>query len=153
MDERNGESTGQPSSMDVTDLLVREHGLVLWLREVFLDEKLLAYSPLCRKDGDYTRTLALLLRDGVILCQLMLVLREKSIPRINTGVPILRMQFKRRENIQFFLDACTENGIPAFSLFFVSDLEEEKDPLKVMYAIFPPQHLLRFLVISHAQDK
>jgi len=132
--------------MDVTDLLV----LVLWLREVFLDEKLLAYSPLCRKDGDYTRTL--LLHDGVILCQLILVLREKSIPRINTGVPILRMQFKRRENIQFFLDACTENGIPAFSLFFVSDLEEEKDPLKVMYAMLPPQNrLLRFLVIS--QDK
>lgn len=74
----------------------------------------------------------------------MLNLRTKSIPRVNLGKD-LELGFKKKENINFFLQACEENGIPSTKLFRVPDLTdpERGQFIRVMYV---PSRILYFLL-------
>jgi hypothetical protein len=76
-------------------------------------------------------TLWTLLKDGVLLCKLMLSLKVKSIPRVHSGAD-LALGFRRRENIGFFLEACIEHGFPHNKLFSVDDLDRELNILRVL---------------------
>ena len=63
------------------------------------------------------------LRDGVILCELMNVLRPGSVPKINTG----KMPFLLMENINNFLAGCRAMGVADGDLFMTVDLYEDQN--------------------------
>lgn len=60
-----------------------------------------------------------MLRNGVLLCQLMQEIEPKAIPRIQDKTS---HAWKLRENIHFFLAACEDLKIPKFKIFKISDL-------------------------------
>eukprot|EP01087_Luapelamoeba_hula_P013945 TRINITY_DN4027_c0_g1_i1.p1 TRINITY_DN4027_c0_g1~~TRINITY_DN4027_c0_g1_i1.p1 ORF type:complete len:897 (-),score=169.55 TRINITY_DN4027_c0_g1_i1:12-2702(-) len=99
--------------------MLRELALKLWLEETLCVENLV-------EEADPTGTtlaahyLNDLLENGVLLCRLMLTLKEKSIPKVHQGKD--EHGFGRGKNIAFFLQACEEHGVPSASLFRTGDL-------------------------------
>ena len=68
------------------------------------------------------------LRDGVALCELLNCYEIGLVRRVNRS----RMPFKQRENISFFLSACSKRlGIMSGDLFTTSDLYEAKNMKQV----------------------
>eukprot|EP00301_Raphidiophrys_heterophryoidea_P014234 c2205_g1_i1.p1 GENE.c2205_g1_i1~~c2205_g1_i1.p1 ORF type:complete len:270 (-),score=74.86 c2205_g1_i1:279-1088(-) len=63
------------------------------------------------------------LKDGVVLCKLMNILKPGSIPRINTN----KMAFMMMENIGNYLKACEAYGVRNSELFQTVDLYEEQN--------------------------
>jgi len=59
------------------------------------------------------------LKSGVILCYLMQQIEPGSIPRIQEGTD---QNFKQRENIEFFILAASDYGVPRHRLFHPPDL-------------------------------
>ncbi|ELR23936.1 RhoGEF domain containing protein [Acanthamoeba castellanii str. Neff] len=82
------------------------------------------------KDGHFHE----LLRDGVLLCRLMLSLKMGSVPRYYEGKD-LNQAYRRKENIGFFLAACEECGIPPTKRFALSDLDRHGNSARVMECI------------------
>ena len=72
------------------------------------------------------------LRDGVVLCELLNCYETGLVRRVNRS----RMPFKQRENISFFLSACSKRlGIMSGDLFTTSDLYEAKNIPQVQRGI------------------
>ena len=72
------------------------------------------------------------LRDGVVLCELLNCYESGLVRRVNRS----RMPFKQRENISFFLSACSKRlGIMSGDLFTTSDLYEAKNIPQVQRGI------------------
>ena len=63
------------------------------------------------------------LRDGTILCKLILKLLPGSVPKINTSGG----QFKFMENINHFQTACRRYGVPDVDVFQTVDLYERRN--------------------------
>merc|ERR1712079_866063 len=64
-----------------------------------------------------------MLKDGVMLCNLINALQPGSVKKINT----LKTSFKQRENIEMYLKACATYGLKEQDLFQVNDLYENKN--------------------------
>mmetsp|Transcript_1603 Transcript_1603/g.1937 ORF Transcript_1603/g.1937 Transcript_1603/m.1937 type:complete len:195 (+) Transcript_1603:251-835(+) len=73
-----------------------------------------------------------MLKDGVILCQVMNVVVPGKIKKIYEGT----MVFKQRENISNFIRACRELGVPEGDLFTTEALFELKDVGTVVLGLF-----------------
>jgi hypothetical protein len=73
-----------------------------------------------------------LLKDGILLCELINALRPGSVKKINT----MKAPFKQRENIELFLKACEEYGMKAQDLFQVNDLYENKNLYMIVDNLF-----------------
>jgi hypothetical protein len=69
------------------------------------------------------------LKSGVDLCRLMLKIKDGSIPTLHENPKI---QFVKKENIMFFIEAVKEYGVPRYSIFSVADLYEERDLQRVL---------------------
>eukprot|EP01133_Synstelium_polycarpum_P010927 gene10927-12734_t len=72
------------------------------------------------------------LRDGVLLCRVMLAVKPNSIPKIHTGTTL---NFKIRENVLFFLQAMEDVGVSRFYIFAVADLMEKRNYLKILESL------------------
>jgi len=72
------------------------------------------------------------LRDGIILCELMNVLKPGSIRRVNTSGGDYRFM----DNIQQFLQVAQAYGVPETDLFQAVDLIEKKNINLVTMCIF-----------------
>lgn len=103
----------------------------IWIEEV-LKEKI-----------DPKVELSAALQNGVLVCRLMLAIKEGSIPKIHTNTTL---QFKIRENIMFFLQACEDIGIPRYKIFAIPDMIENKNFFKVL-------ECLEELAVLAAHDK
>ena len=73
-----------------------------------------------------------MLKDGVMLCNLINALQPGSVKKINT----LKTSFKQRENIEMYLKACATYGLKEQDLFQVNDLFETKNPHLVVDNIY-----------------
>ena len=71
------------------------------------------------------------LRDGVILCHLINVIRPGSVMKINAG----RMPFLLMENINNFLAGCRAMGVADGDLFVTVDLYENQNFTQVVRCI------------------
>ncbi|KAL6069493.1 hypothetical protein QOT17_007521 [Balamuthia mandrillaris] len=105
------------NTMHLTEQLLREHAIQVWMREVLME------GPFDEPQHVEPYSLIPDLRDGIRLCKLMETLKPKSIPRINTGTVF----FRNRENISFFLAACEEWGVSRFDRFRLEDLYEDEN--------------------------
>ncbi|XP_075235297.1 muscle-specific protein 20 transgelin [Lycorma delicatula] len=72
------------------------------------------------------------LRDGVILCEVMNKLKPGAIPKINTSGG----QFKLMENINNFQRALKDYGVPDLDVFQTTDLWDKKDLAQVTTTLF-----------------
>jgi len=71
------------------------------------------------------------LKNGVLLCKTLNVLKPGTIARINTQ----KMPFKEMENVDSYLKACFNFGIPSQYLFMTVDLYEGKNLNQVVQNI------------------
>lgn len=112
------------SQKEVDEFLGREVGFKLWLEHVTG-----AALP-----NDYWDALT----DGVLLCDAMLEVRERSIPHVARPDGADRVPFfKVKNNIRFFLAACDEElFIPKRELFEVLDLAHKLNIVKVLHSLF-----------------
>lgn len=62
------------------------------------------------------------LKDGVVLCELMNTLFPNTIKKVNTS----KLAFKQRENIEMFIKACQSRGMKDVDTFQTDDLYECK---------------------------
>lgn len=89
-----------------------------WLSAV--TEKTLEYEEGQLKDqGEFAN----LLKDGILLCELINKLKPGAVKKINT----MKAPFKQRENIELYLKGCESFGLKAQDLFQVNDLYESKN--------------------------
>ncbi|KAJ3437407.1 muscle-specific protein [Anaeramoeba flamelloides] len=63
------------------------------------------------------------LKNGVALCELVNAIKPGSVRRVNNS----KFPFKMMENINNFLLACENLGVPKYDLFMTVDLYEEKN--------------------------
>eukprot|EP01105_Mastigella_eilhardi_P000961 TRINITY_DN1120_c0_g1_i1.p1 TRINITY_DN1120_c0_g1~~TRINITY_DN1120_c0_g1_i1.p1 ORF type:complete len:1221 (-),score=409.90 TRINITY_DN1120_c0_g1_i1:38-3700(-) len=75
------------------------------------------------KIGQYDDNLHAILRNGVLLCNLINKIVPGSIPRIHA---VNSAPFQQRENIFFFINACKKLRVPNAALFTVEDLYSAK---------------------------
>lgn len=73
-----------------------------------------------------------ILQDGTVLCRLMNKLSPGIVPKINTSGG----QFKMMENINNFLNAIKEYGVPIQDLFQTADLYEKKQLSQISTTLF-----------------
>ncbi|KAL3313441.1 Muscle-specific protein 20 [Cichlidogyrus casuarinus] len=73
---------------------------------------------------DRTKPFEDILKNGIVLCNLMNKLMPDSVKKINADP---KMPFKIMENINAFLQAAQKYGVPANDLFQTVDLFEKKD--------------------------
>eukprot|EP00056_Hartaetosiga_gracilis_P001801 m.47755 g.47755 ORF g.47755 m.47755 type:complete len:308 (-) comp10787_c0_seq2:118-1041(-) len=71
------------------------------------------------------------LRDGVVLCKLVNVLKPGSVARINES----KMAFKQMENINNFLEVCKGLGVRADDLFQTVSLFEAENMVQVLLTL------------------
>ena len=64
------------------------------------------------------------LKSGVILCDLVNVIKPGSVTKISYS----KMPFPQRENIDKFLEAVRNLGVPPEETFDTTDLYEARDP-------------------------
>lgn len=69
------------------------------------------------------------IQNGVVVCRVMLAIKEGSIPKIHTNTTL---PFKLRENIMFFLQSCEDLALPKHKIFSIPDLMENKNYYKVI---------------------
>lgn len=115
------------TAADVDEYLLRELAVQEWVAEVLMED-------LNALKEEKTATFHELLRDGVLLCRLMLSLKMGSVPRYYEGKD-LNQAYRRKENIGFFLAACEECGIPPTKRFALSDLDRHGNSARVMECI------------------
>lgn len=72
------------------------------------------------------------LKDGIILCELINALEPGTVKKINT----MKAPFKQRENVELFLKGCENYGLKSQDLFQVNDLYEHKNLYMVVDCIF-----------------
>ncbi|KAG5881280.1 hypothetical protein JTB14_028659 [Gonioctena quinquepunctata] len=72
------------------------------------------------------------LRDGILLCQLMNRLSPGIITKINTSGG----DYKMMDNLSQFQNACTKYGVPDVDLFQTTDLWDKKNIALVTTTIF-----------------
>ena len=87
------------------------------------------------------------LSDGTILCQLMLICKEGSIPRINAPE---KGAFKQKENIIFFTSALEDLGIFRKRIFEVNDLFDRRNIPKGTSAVCAA--LMNFKVVDCLEE-
>jgi len=73
-----------------------------------------------------------ILRDGIVLCELINCLVPGAVKKINT----MKAPFKQRENLEMFLKGCEAFGLKSQDLFQVNDLYENKNLYMVVDCIF-----------------
>lgn len=78
-----------------------------------------------------------LLQDGTILCELVNKIETKYNGGRNTIKKYKKssIAFVQMENISFFLNYCTNLGVPQDELFLTVDLYQQKDPYQVLLTI------------------
>lgn len=72
------------------------------------------------------------LKDGVLLCQALNVIKPGLVPKINTG----KMPFVQRENIVNYLEGCKKLGMKVIDCFVTQDLFEGDNLVAVIDQIF-----------------
>jgi len=101
-----------------------------WMHAVFEDEDLHELADqlfVVEKLADVVE----LLRDGVLLCRLMNVIKPESVKKINAS----KMAFKQMENIEHFLRGCEGIGCRKLDLFQSVDLYESQNIPQVINGI------------------
>jgi len=73
-----------------------------------------------------------ILKDGIVLCQLINCLMPGAVKKINT----MKAPFKQRENLEMFLKGCEAYGLKSHDLFVVNDLYEHRNLYMVVDTIF-----------------
>jgi len=73
-----------------------------------------------------------ILKDGIVLCELINCLVPGAVRKINT----MKAPFKQRENVEMFLKGCEAFGLKSQDLFQVNDLYEHKNLYMVVDCIF-----------------
>jgi hypothetical protein len=135
----------------IRNFLLRELALRRWLEQILVED-------LTQAGGEGPKQPTTIwdhLKDGVLLCRVMLTLKPNSVPKIHEEKAV----FRRKENLFFFLEALDEHDFPVKKKFTVADLYEEKNLVKVLYVTPPLPHTyqctvccarssLRFLPIS-----
>lgn len=101
------------------DYIVRETQIREWIQTV-LDIKF--------KSADLSEVL----RSGNYLCELMLRLDPKSIPKVHEEGS---SQYKLRENVEFFIQAAIEYGVPRNCCFRALDLIKKQNMNLVMTSL------------------
>eukprot|EP01099_Mayorella_cantabrigiensis_P007294 TRINITY_DN642_c0_g1_i1.p1 TRINITY_DN642_c0_g1~~TRINITY_DN642_c0_g1_i1.p1 ORF type:complete len:315 (+),score=75.21 TRINITY_DN642_c0_g1_i1:120-1064(+) len=72
-------------------------------------------------------------KDGVLLCRVINSLKNGIVKKMNfEDLNVM----KERENIQSYLTACQQLGVPSHELFSISDLHERKDLNSVLNNIY-----------------
>jgi len=125
-EKQNGEEEVAVGTRIITNFLLRELALRRWLERILVEEDLGV--------GGERKPLWEYLKDGVLLCRVMLTLKPHSVPKIHEEKAV----FRRKENLFFFLEALDENSFPAKKKFAVADLYEEKNLFKVLCVPLPP---------------
>ncbi|EDV25252.1 uncharacterized protein TRIADDRAFT_57010 [Trichoplax adhaerens] len=74
---------------------------------------------------------SVVLKDGVILCNLINKLSPGSITKINNT----KMPFKQMENIAKFIEATNKYGVPSRDLFQTVDLYEARNMIQVLRSL------------------
>lgn len=119
----------------IRNFLLRELALRRWLEQILVEDLNPAGGA---ADAGKQITIWDNLKDGVLLCRVMLTLKPNSVPKIHEEKAV----FRRKENLFFFLEALDEHDFPAKKKFTVADLYEEKNLIKVLY-------VLGFFLCSH----
>jgi len=96
----------------------RARATLFWIEEV-LNKKLEPEAQEVKDQYEF----ASVLKNGVVLCELINCIEPGSIKKINT----MNAPFKQRENIEMFLKACVNYGLKEQDLFQVNDLYENKN--------------------------
>ena len=78
----------------------------------------------CKTDDEFAEQL----KDGQALCKLINAIAPGSVKKINT----MSATFKQRENIEMYLQGCTNFGLIESDLFQVNDLYEMKNVYMVI---------------------
>jgi hypothetical protein len=115
----------------IRNFLLRELALRRWLEQILVEDLNPAGGA---ADGGKQITIWDNLKDGVLLCRVMLTLKPNSVPKIHEEKAV----FRRKENLFFFLEALDEHDFPAKKKFTVADLYEEKNLIKVLYVLYWP---------------
>ncbi|CAL8085451.1 unnamed protein product [Calicophoron daubneyi] len=82
---------------------------------------------------DHSKPYEEILRNGVVLCKLINVIKPGSVKKINENST---MPFKIMENINAFQEAIKAYGVPTADVFQTVDLFEKKDIGQVTQCIF-----------------
>jgi hypothetical protein len=115
----------------IRNFLLRELALRRWLEQILVED----LNPAGEAgEGGKQITIWDHLKDGVLLCRVMLTLKPNSVPKIHEEKAV----FRRKENLFFFLEALDEHDFPAKKKFTVADLYEEKNLIKVLYVLYWP---------------
>nr|AGN29586.1 calponin-3 [Acartia pacifica]AGN29587.1 calponin-3 [Acartia pacifica] len=96
----------------------RARECMMWVEEV-LGKKMEPESSEMKDQYEFAN----ILKNGVILCELINAIEPGSVKKINT----MNAPFKQRENIEMYLKACTNYGLKEQDLFQVNDLYENKN--------------------------
>merc|ERR1711918_181520 len=72
---------------------------------------------------DLTEPIAVLLKDGTVLCQFINTIKPGTVAKIQHS----KMPFRQMENISAFIKGCRAIGVPEYDLFETVDLFEEKN--------------------------
>merc|ERR1712034_44732 len=104
---------------------------VQWMIYVLEDGGFADDAKLLNPDIKVKEDLGHPLKDGVILCKLVNVIKAGSVAKINTG----KMAFKQMENINNFLTSCEKLGCKKLDLFQTVDLHEMQNMPQVVNGI------------------
>jgi len=94
------------------------------MKDVDLEKLLIEWiNTLILNSLDKNRDLCSQLKDGILLCKLLNVIRPGIIKRFNEKAST---PFKQMENIEYYLKACQRMGVPSINLFTTNDLFEKE---------------------------
>eukprot|EP01103_Thecamoeba_quadrilineata_P007729 TRINITY_DN17567_c0_g1_i1.p1 TRINITY_DN17567_c0_g1~~TRINITY_DN17567_c0_g1_i1.p1 ORF type:complete len:779 (+),score=170.94 TRINITY_DN17567_c0_g1_i1:108-2444(+) len=110
----------------VDQYLLTEKSVTQWIEQV-LNKKLPEPNDLHTS-----------LKDGILLCQLMMEIDHSSIPHIQCNT---NHAFRLKENISFFLLACEDFKVPNYKLFTVNDLWEDQSIVAVVECLEELAHI------------
>eukprot|EP01130_Rhizamoeba_saxonica_P006137 TRINITY_DN2436_c0_g1_i5.p1 TRINITY_DN2436_c0_g1~~TRINITY_DN2436_c0_g1_i5.p1 ORF type:complete len:713 (-),score=172.49 TRINITY_DN2436_c0_g1_i5:1884-4022(-) len=102
----------------IADFLNVQHSVKTWIESVM--------------DVSLNQDLHSDIKNGVILCYLMEEINARAIPKIHSSTS---SPFKLKENIDYFLGAIEDYGVPKYRLFFVNELYNKKNMVNVILAI------------------
>ncbi|KAF2072068.1 hypothetical protein CYY_006610 [Polysphondylium violaceum] len=99
--------------MKSSSFLSKKRAAIKWIENV-LECKI-------ETNKDFIETL----QDGVLICKVMQTISPRLMPRISIpdpNTPQRTILFKYSENVSFFIQACTDMGVPRHKRFALSDL-------------------------------